>query len=138
MSYKSGILRWSKSSSAAFVAFSALQLLSSSSVWADDGAWHNSLFYTNDTRYRGKDAQDESMGLSGERNIIQAEVRKSFLDAIEFSATLRATYNGVYQLNAGHYGNKEGGPIQLQTIAGGNVGTVPWGGGFQLPGVFYF
>ncbi|MCL1486827.1 MAG: hypothetical protein MH186_02155 [Marinobacter sp.] len=72
----------------------------------------------------------EGVGLSKFRNTLQMEMEKKAGDVgvfnnVSFNATLRGSYDGVYDLNDDEYGRNAGGPIQLQ----GTQGYVPHGGG---------
>ncbi|MCB1678889.1 MAG: DUF1302 domain-containing protein [Halioglobus sp.] len=86
-------------------------------------------FVENATYYR------ESRGISKSRNTAQVEFGKDISGAFKtsrmtFNATLRATYDAVYELNDGEWGENAGGPI---TLANGTFGgRVPHGGGLKF------
>ncbi|WP_273134296.1 DUF1302 family protein [Marinobacter vinifirmus] len=75
------------------------------------------------------------MGLSKFRNTLQLELEKKAGDVgifsnVGFNATLRGSYDGVYDLNDDEYGRNAGGPVQLQDLP---QGTVPHGSGAGSP-----
>jgi hypothetical protein len=77
----------------------------------------------------------EGVGLSKFRNTLQLELEKKAGDVgifsnVGFNATLRGSYDGVYDLNDDEYGRNAGGPVQLQDLA---QGTVPHGSGVGSP-----
>lgn len=83
----------------------------------------------------------DDIGLSKFRNTLQLEAEKRAGDVGIFSnvsvnATLRGTYDGVYDLNDDEYGRNAGGPIQLENRVAGPNATVPHGGGLKLPNSF--
>ncbi len=87
-------------------------------------------FIENDTHYR------EGRGLSKFRNTLQLEMYKDLgergiFSNVTFNGIFRATYDGVYDLNDGEWGDRAGGAIELQNVAGDN--SVPHGGGIVLP-----
>lgn len=116
------------------VALAGLFLAGASpNAFADlDGEFLQHFTYDNDTHYRGRDAQGATQGLSNERNIIQYDFTKAFDDyGVKLDGKLRATYNGVYQLNSEHFGSNEGGPVEFQTTILGTTSEVPFGGGLS-------
>lgn len=114
------------------MALAVLVALSSFQVLADD--MEVAGFVENATYNR------ESYGISKFRNTAQAEFAKDISGAfntssLRFNATLRVTYDGVYDLNDDQWGNKAGGSIMLEN---GTFGPpVPYGGGakFAVNGV---
>lgn len=77
----------------------------------------------------------EGVGLSKFRNTLQLELEKKAGDVgifsnVSFNATLRGSYDGVYDLNDDEYGRNAGGAVQLQDQA---QGTVPHGSGVGSP-----
>ena len=77
----------------------------------------------------------EGVGLSKFRNTLQLELEKKAGDVgifsnVGFNATLRGSYDGVYDLNDDEYGRNAGGPVQLQDLP---QGTVPHGSGVGSP-----
>ena len=92
-------------------------------------------FYENATYGR------DGVGLSKFRNTLQLEAEKRAGDVGIFSnvsvnATLRGSYDGVYDLNDDEYGRNAGGPVRLENRAAGPNATVPHGGGLKLPNSF--
>ncbi|WP_370278005.1 DUF1302 family protein [Pontibacterium sp.] len=90
-------------------------------------------FVENATYYR------ETRGLSKFRNTAQLEFSRplnggGFWNEASVHGTLRATYDGVYDLNDDEFGANAGGSIQLQDT-GSTVAAdfVPHGGGIVLP-----
>ncbi len=116
-----------------------------------DGAepWKVDVIYENDTRYRGKDATGQRVGLSKFRNTMQLEADKKLSDGWAFHGIVRATYDGVYSLNKDQFGetagSKSAADVRLDNSAGPvaavalpaaaqppavHLGaTVPFGGG---------
>lgn len=104
--------------------------------------WRTDVFYEVDAHRR------EAVGLSKFRNTMQVEADKTIGTAgdftgVKFRSKLRATWDGVYRLNSGRYGNKAGGPINLESTtalptfdASGAVtsvgNSVPHGQGVQV------
>lgn len=91
-------------------------------------------FVENATYYR------ETRGLSKFRNTAQLEFSKALDGAFNSSSfsvngTFRMTYDGVYDLNDDEWGDKAGGPVQIEngnlTVLGA-PGTVPHGGGLNV------
>ena len=91
--------------------------------------WRVDVFYENDTHHR------QNVGLSKFRNTIQVEADKdlggnSSFSSIKVRTKLRGTWDGVYTMNADHYGKTAGGPIKLQNGVPGkdygpNIGAPP-------------
>ena len=80
----------------------------------------------------------EGVGLSKFRNTLQLELEKKAGDVgifsnVGFNATLRGSYDGVYDLNDDEYGRNAGGPVELE----GLQGNVPHGGGLTVPGTVF-
>ena len=111
-----------------------LALLPINSAVAQEGTRVNG-FYENATYGR------DGVGLSKFRNTLQLEAEKRAGDVGIFSnvsvnATLRGSYDGVYDLNDDEYGRNAGGPVRLENRAAGPNATVPHGGGLKLPNSF--
>ena len=94
--------------------------------------WNAELYYENHT------AKREGAGLAKFRNTLQSEMSKNLNDGWRFRGILRATYDGVYDLNDKEYGKNAGGAVQMtNSYAGAGVvpplntagATVPYGGG---------
>lgn len=90
-------------------------------------------FYENATFVR------DGAGLSKFRNTLQYNAQQQLGERgifrnVSWNATLRGTYDGVYDLNRSEYGRRAGGAITLEDAASGN--RVPHGGGLQLPNTF--
>lgn len=95
--------------------------------------WKLDVYYENDTRFRGKDATGDSVGLSKFRNTIQMDADKKLDAGWEFRGILRGTFDGVYRLNKDEYGKTAGGSIRLENTAGPALATlIPAG----APGAF--
>lgn len=81
----------------------------------------------------------ESRGISKFRNTAQFEFSKAFENSrvgLKLNGTLRATYDGVYDLNDDEWGDKAGGAIALQSaslpaLAPGAPGFVDYGSGLS-------
>ncbi|WP_041066030.1 DUF1302 family protein [Thiolapillus brandeum] len=116
------------------IASGVLMALMGQSVMAytsEDGTLQVDSYYENATFQR------RGVGLSKFRNTLQSEFSKQLkgfgpFQGVSLNGTLRATYDGVYDINSDSFGNDAGGPIQLENVAGGD--TVPYGGGIPLPG----
>jgi hypothetical protein len=115
-----------QSSTAVMIATASLMLLpciaraqSSSTDWSVHG------HYENETQLRGQDYTGNTVGLSKERNTFQLELGKKLSDHWKFHATLRGTYDGVYSLNSKEYGDRAGGPIELQNTASPVFAGIP-------------
>lgn len=104
--------------------------------------WKVDVFYENDTRYRGKDATGQTVGLSKFRNTLQIEADKGLSDGWAFHGVFRGTWDGVYRLNKDEFGrnagSKQASDVQLSNTAGPfgpplgapyTNPTVPFGGG---------
>lgn len=107
----------------------SLALLPVTSAVAQDNTRVNG-FYENATYGR------EGVGLSKFRNTLQMELEKKagnvgIFNNVSVNATLRGTYDGVYDLNEDEYGRDAGGPIRLQDLASGSVAH---GNGVGSPG----
>jgi hypothetical protein len=90
-------------------------------------------FIENDTHHRYTDDR----GLSKLRNTVQLEYSKDLgskgiFSEVSLNTTLRATYDGVYDLNDDEWGDKAGGPITLEQ-AGGPTPPPPFGPGVVIP-----
>jgi hypothetical protein len=86
--------------------------------------WNAELYYENHTAMR------ESAGLAKFRNTLQSEMSKNLNDGWRFRGILRATYDGVYDINDKEYGKNAGGPVQMTNSLGPYVGlpaTTPYG-----------
>jgi hypothetical protein len=101
--------------------------------------WNVENFYENHTANR------EGAGLSKFRNTFQSEMSKNLNDGWRFRGILRATYDGVYDINDKEYGKNAGGAVNMANASGAptntgvNAGdtTVPFGKGAwygTLPG----
>lgn len=98
--------------------------------------WKVDIYYENDTRFRGKDATGERVGLSKFRNTLQVEADKKLEGGWKFRSILRGSFDGVYRMNDDQYGRKAGSnsaaDVQFENTlsAGGGIkNTVPFGGG---------
>ncbi|MDE3009343.1 MAG: DUF1302 domain-containing protein [Pseudomonadota bacterium] len=104
--------------------------------------WKTDVYYENDTHVRGADYTGRSVGLSKFRNTLQLETDRKLSGGWAFHGILRGTFDGAYVLNDTHFGNKAGGPVELQNSAGPAAaaagvplppayaqGMVPQGGG---------
>ena len=89
--------------------------------------WTVNVYYENDTRWRGKDATGERVGLSKFRNTLQVDADRKFDAGWSFHSILRGSWDGAYQLNANQYGNKAGGSVVLESQGG--PPPVPHGSG---------
>lgn len=97
-----------------------------SAYTSSDGSLDVSGFIENATYLR------RGIGLSKLRNTAQVEIVKKYDDAgifsnFSFNTTLRASYDGVYDLNDKDFGDKAGGPILLASPGGS--GFVSHGAG---------
>lgn len=83
----------------------------------------------------------KNVGLTRAQHTAQLELGKQFRDAgifseLSFNATLRFTYQGVYDLNPSNFGSSAGGPVFLASPATSNPFTgdfLPFGGGVIPP-----
>jgi hypothetical protein len=102
--------------------------------------WQVDYTYENHTVHR------ENAGLAKFRNTLQAEFDKKYGNGWTLHGIARGSWDGVYRMNSDEYGNKAGGPIVLENVAGPglppaptNAGTplnlpqVPHGGGVNNP-----
>jgi hypothetical protein len=80
--------------------------------------WNADLYYENHT------AKREGTGLAKFRNTLQSEMTKNLSDGWRFRGILRATYDGVYDLNDKEYGKNAGGAVNMTNSYGG-AGPVP-------------
>ncbi len=87
----------------------------------DDSPWQVDVTYENHTVRR------EHTGLAKFRNTLQAEFDKRLGNGWAVHGIARGSWDGVYRMNSGEYGNKAGGAITSQSIVGGVQTTVPWG-----------
>lgn len=81
------------------------------------GEWRLNGFLENDTRVR------DDVGISKLRNTLRLEGDREFDDfgpfmSNAFTFKLRATYDGVYDVNSDHYGKNAGGSICLEDTSG--------------------
>lgn len=95
--------------------------------------WKVDVYYENDTRFRGKDNTNRTVGLSKFRNTLQIEADKALGNGWEFHGVLRGTFDGVYRINDDQYGKEAGGAINLDTTdpagAFGGTRSTPHGQG---------
>ncbi len=92
--------------------------------------WEVDVTYENHTAARGKDATGKRVGLSKFRNTLQAEADKKFEDGWRFHGVFRGTWDGVYRMNKGQFGEDAGSDILLENASGaGGTYAVPHGGG---------
>ncbi|MGQ0621153.1 MAG: DUF1302 family protein [Panacagrimonas sp.] len=95
------------------------------------GEWRVRGFLDNDTRYRTEGGKD----LTKERNTVRFDADRKFEDLgplsnLAFNVKLRATYDGVYDLNSDEYGKDAGRAICLEDTSGLIArGCVPHGRG---------
>ncbi|OYW33363.1 MAG: DUF1302 domain-containing protein, partial [Methyloversatilis sp. 12-65-5] len=82
---------------------------------SSEDKWKVDVYYENDTRFRGKDNTDRTVGLSKFRNTLQIEADKALGNGWEFHGVLRGTFDGVYRINDDQYGKEAGGAINLDT-----------------------
>ena len=102
-------------------------------AWADDDP---SLRIKNkvDEEFRVR----EDVGVSKARTMGQSDIDKdlnsSVLQNVRVHATLRASYDAAYDMNARHFGNSAGGSVSFQNNGPGFLpggGTVAWGQGLN-------
>lgn len=98
--------------------------------------WQVDVYYENDTRMRGKDYTGKTVGLSKFRNTLQMEANKKLSGGWAFRSIVRGTFDGVYRMNKGQYGESAGSSsaadVALQntiSASAGLVTTVPYGQG---------
>jgi len=114
------------------------------SMGEESSPWKLDVLYDNHTAYRGKDATGETVGLSKFRNTLTVEADKDMSSGWKFHGVMRGTWDGVYRMNEDQFGNKAGGSILLENMAGPTLpplvttaGTtlnqpyVPQGGGIN-------
>ncbi|MCU7806809.1 MAG: DUF1302 domain-containing protein, partial [Candidatus Thiodiazotropha sp. (ex Semelilucina semeliformis)] len=102
---------------------------------SDDGSLQLNGFVENATYTR------RHVGLSKMRNTAQIEGSKDYgaqgpFSNVSFVGTFRATYDAVYDLNDDQFGNKAGGPINMESVGGS--GTSAWGASDISTGVLGF
>lgn len=83
--------------------------------------WNADLYYENHT------AKREGAGLAKFRNTLQSEMTKNLSDGWRFRGILRATYDGVYDLNDKEYGKNAGGAVNMTNSLVGPLPTTPYG-----------
>ncbi|SIR66635.1 Protein of unknown function [Aromatoleum tolulyticum] len=88
--------------------------------------WVADVYYENHT-VRRHDA-----GLAKFRNTLQVEADKPMGDGWAFRGILRGSWDGVYRMNRGEYGNRAGGPVQLENTAAPLLPPVPTSAGTPL------
>jgi hypothetical protein len=125
--------KWRKALQPKAIAVAAVLVVSSASTVAQNlpdmgitsgDPWQAELYYENHTAGR------EGAGLSKFRNTLQSEMSKNLNDGWRFRGILRATYDGVYDLNDKEYGKNAGGPVNMSNSLGPLVGlpaTTPYG-----------
>ncbi len=99
--------------------------------------WNVDVLYDNHIAYRGKDATGHTVGLSKFRNTLTIEADKKLSNGWRFDTTLRGTFDAVYRMNKGQFGDEAGGPIMLENVDEGRFAPplagygrwVPHGGG---------
>jgi hypothetical protein len=91
--------------------------------------WKVDVYYENDTRFRGKDNTNRTVGLSKFRNTLQVEADKALGNGWEFHGVLRGTFDGVYRINDDQFGKEAGGAITLDSTIPGGTFASPHGGG---------
>jgi len=115
--------KWRKALQPKAIAVAAVLVVSSASTVAQNlpdmgitsgDPWQAELYYENHTAGR------EGAGLSKFRNTLQSEMSKNLNDGWRFRGILRATYDGVYDLNDKEYGKNAGGPVQMTNSYGAN------------------
>ncbi|WP_398306394.1 DUF1302 family protein [Zoogloea sp.] len=89
--------------------------------------WQVDTYYENHTAFRGRDNTGKVVGLSKFRNTLQVEADKKLSGGWVFHSVLRGSWDGVYRMNKGQYGEDAGGSIGAQSTLGGNLTDVPWG-----------
>ncbi|WP_249115630.1 DUF1302 family protein [Azoarcus sp. L1K30] len=96
---------------------------------SDTTPWTADVYYENHTAFRGKDATGKTVGLSKFRNTVQVEADKGLSDGWKFHGVLRGSWDGVYRMNKGQFGEDAGGPIMLQSTTPGGYIYTPHGAG---------
>ncbi len=113
--------KWRKALQPKAIALVAVLVVSSASTVAQNlpdmgitsgDPWQAELYYENHTAGR------EGAGLSKFRNTLQSEMSKNLNDGWRFRGILRATYDGVYDLNDKEYGKNAGGPVNMTNALG--------------------
>ncbi len=89
--------------------------------------WQVDTYYENHTAFRGRDNTGKVVGLSKFRNTMQVEADKKLSGGWVFHSVLRGSWDGVYRMNKGQYGEDAGGSIGAQSTLGGTLADVPWG-----------
>lgn len=89
--------------------------------------WQVDTYYENHTAFRGRDNTGKVVGLSKFRNTMQVEADKKLSSGWVFHSVLRGSWDGVYRMNKGQYGEDAGGSIGAQSTLGGSLADVPWG-----------
>ncbi|KAB2964234.1 DUF1302 family protein [Zoogloea sp.] len=89
--------------------------------------WQVDTYYENHTAFRGRDNTGKVVGLSKFRNTMQVEADKKLSSGWVFHSVLRGSWDGVYRMNKGQYGEDAGGSIGAQSTLGGTLADVPWG-----------
>jgi uncharacterized protein DUF1302 len=89
--------------------------------------WKADVYYENHTAFRGKDDTGKTVGLSKFRNTLQVESDKGVGNGWAFHGVLRGSWDGVYRMNKGEFGEDAGGAISSQSTLGGTLTKVPWG-----------
>ena len=90
--------------------------------------WQVDTYYENHTAFRGRDDTGKVVGLSKFRNTLQLEADKKLSGGWTFHGVMRGSWDGVYRMNKGQYGEDAGGAIGAQSTVGGTLTDVPWGG----------
>ena len=115
--------KWRKALQPKAIALAAVLVVSSASTVAQNlpdfgitsgDPWSVENYYENHTAGR------DGAGLSKFRNTLQSEMSKNLNDGWRFRGILRATYDGVYDLNDKEYGKNAGGPVQMTNSYGAN------------------
>jgi|LauGreDrversion4_2_1035121.scaffolds.fasta_scaffold125965_1 hypothetical protein len=127
--------KWRKALQPKAIALAAVMSVTSASAFAQNlpdlgvtsgDPWQADLYYENHTAGR------EGAGLSKFRNTLQSEMSKNLNDGWRFRGILRATYDGVYDLNDKEYGKNAGGAVNMGSSLGPALGmpaTTPYGEG---------
>ena len=143
--------KWRKALQPKAIALAAVLVVSSASTVAQNlpdlgltsgDPWNVENFYENHTAGR------EGAGLSKFRNTLQSEMSKNLSDGWRFRGILRATYDGVYDLNDKEYGKNAGGPVNNGTnsqagapASAYGAGLIDWsaavGAGLPVSNLFY-
>ncbi|MCX7171587.1 MAG: DUF1302 domain-containing protein, partial [Proteobacteria bacterium] len=100
-----------------------------------EDAWKTDVIYENDTHYRGKDNTGNNVGLSKFRNTLQVESDKKMGNGWAFHSVLRATFDGVYQMNKDQYGKSAGSRTASDLKIQNTAGPVAAAAGIPLPPV---